>query len=436
MAQQYTHAMPTPCNASDFQSLSRLLDQALRLPADSTEGWLACLPPAARHLAPRLRVLLQLHHSGACAGFMANSPRLNDTAPQAGVQAGHRAGPYKLLRPIGRGGMCTVWLAEHTGRRGRPRFAVKLPHQAPDANLARRMARERDITAQMAHPNVTRLRDAGTDADGRPYLVLDRVDGKPLDQWCQQQQIDIDGRLRLGVQLARALAHVHSRGVVHRDLKPANVLVSAGGQVHLLDFGIACQCPAAAPPEGASASELSLTPAYASPEQRRGDATTFSSDMFSLGIVMFELLTGQLPEGLPGPQAPQGPHERPVRSGLRHPVWGLLAPACAPVRPRAAPLAGRMASDAPSAARLQGPIDALLRKAMARRPERRHASALAFADALQACLNSNAAMGAPARRQPVAAPVMPEVAAPVPSAFKPTARPQRAACPDVVCVAV
>lgn len=383
--------MPTPCSAADFQTLSRLLDQALRLPAHRTDAWLASLPAAAQHLVPKLRGLLQLHRSDACAGFLANSPRLAEPAPQASLLPGHRAGPYRLLRPIGRGGMCSVWLAEHTGLQGRPRFAVKLPHREPDADTIRRMARERDITALMAHPQVARLRDAGTDGDGRPYLVLDAVAGRPLDRWCQQHQPGIAGCLRLGVQLALAVAHAHSRGVVHRDLKPANVLVG-GGQVHLLDFGIACHWPVAAVPQGASSAELSLTPAYASPEQRRGEPTSFQSDIFSLGVVMFELLTGHLP-----------------------------APISPPARALAAPLASSMAPDAASAARLKGPIDALLRKAMATRPERRHASAQALAQALQACLDGGLATAATAPQQ--------AAAKPTPSMGQPKARSRRVACP-------
>lgn len=417
--------MPTPCSAADLHTLSRLLGQALRLPAHRTEAWLGGLPATAQNLVPKLRGLLQMHRADACAGFLSNSPRLAEPAPQMSLQPGHRAGPYRLLRPIGRGGMCSVWLAEHTRLCGKPRFAVKLPHRETDADTARRMARERDITALMAHPHVARLRDAGSDTEGRPYLVLDLVGGRPLDQWCQQHQPDIEGRLRLGVQLALAVAHVHSRGVVHRDLKPANVLVDAGGQVHLLDFGIACLWPAQATPAGSAGTELSLTPAYASPEQCRGEPTTFRSDIYSLGIVMFELLTGRL--SCPAARPPVL-SSRPGHPAVHRPGRNVLAPAIPPMTARAAPKASSMATDAASAARLQCPIDALLRKAMASRPDRRHASALALARALQACLDGMAAWNEPAHPRPAAMPA--------PSLYQPDARPPRAACPVGACGAV
>nr|AEQ20339.1 serine/threonine protein kinase [uncultured bacterium EC5] len=350
-----------------------MLDQALRLPASQVDAWLVALPDVTRHLAPRLRSLLQQHRTGACAGFMASSPRLNDDRTASSVKPGHRAGPYRLLREIGRGGMCSVWLAERAERSGRSRspcparqVAIKLPHRALDADTTRRMAHERDITALMDRPQVARLRGAGLDAEKRPYLVLDHVQGLPLDQWCARRQPSLQARLRLAVQLARALAYVHGLGVVHRDLKPANVLVGPRGQVHLLDFGIACRLPPAQQAEDTACTELSFTPAYASPEQRRGEPTTGASDVYSLAVLVFELLTGRLPHA---PQAVVG-------------GWltrtGTASRECAP------PLASSRAADAGTAAHLRGAIDAVLCQALAPRPAQRPASAAAVADVLQA----------------------------------------------------
>ena len=404
-------------STADLRALSQLLDQALQLPASRIEPWLAALPDAARHLAPRLRGVMHQHRTGACAQFLASSPRLNGAPTESPVQAGHRAGPYTLLREIGRGGMCSVWLAERAdvveasetadgaeaaaAAEGRcrparqPRLvAIKLPHRALDADTTRRMARERDITALMHHPQVARLRAAGVDADQRPYLVLNPVHGLPLDQWCKpdptrrptRPQARLQTRLRLAVQLARALAYVHSRGVVHRDLKPANVTVSSRGRVHLLDFGIARRLPGAQQPDDASGNELSFTPAYASPEQRRGEPTTTASDVYSLGVLLFELFTGHLPHG---PLTPVMPAEPMAVDRPRYPARGwLLGPGLLD-RGATPPLASQCAPDAATAARLRGAIDALLYQALALSPDQRPVSAAAMADLLEAALQAS-----------------------------------------------
>jgi serine/threonine-protein kinase len=427
----------TPTSTADLRALSQLLDQAMQLPASGVDAWLAALPDAVRHLAPRLCSLLQQHRTGACGGFMASSPRLNDDSTASNVQPGHRAGPYRLLREIGRGGMCSVWLAERTGPGRARQVAIKLPNRALGADTTCRMARERDITALMNHPRVARLRDAGLDGDERPYLVLDRVQGLPLDQWREHRQPSLRARLRLAVQLARALAYVHGLGVVHRDLKPANVMVSARGHVHLLDFGIACGLPPAQQATAEPSTELSFTPAYASPEQRRGEPTTVASDVYSLGVLVFELLTGQLP------------HE-PQATGR-----GWLTPISSATRESTPPLSSSHAVDAATAAHLRGAIDAVLFQALAPLPARRPASAAAMAGALRVCLRSIASRRDSAcppesasphpdtsARLGAGGPAPAKCAAPAPRSsshgprWSRTVRPVRATCPAAACGAV
>jgi serine/threonine-protein kinase len=366
-------------NAADLRILSRLLDQALELEWPRLEHWLAGLPAAIRHLVPPLRKLLRAHHASGCADFLTDGPRLDAASPDRLAQAGDMAGPYRLLKEVGRGGMCSVWLAERAGTAPGRRFALKMPRRPVDQNLALRLANERDISALMDHPNVCHLRDAGSDAAGRPYLVLDYVSGPTLDTWCGSRQCSVAGRLRLFLQVARAVAYVHGLGVVHRDLKPANVLVDQDRQVHLIDFGIARRLHSPRPVGSPRAVEHSMTPGYASPEQRRGEATCCRSDVYSLGVLLFELLTGRLP------------HAR--RPGL------LPEDAWAP--DAAAPRASRFAKDASSARALRGPIDAMLRKALAPRPEQRHASASALADDAARCLDGVAAGGAPPQEKTV-----------------------------------
>jgi eukaryotic-like serine/threonine-protein kinase len=358
--------MPTFTNAADLKLLGCLLDQALKLAPDLTTQWLTHLPAHAQHLAPRLQRLLTDHHAGASAGLFASQPRLNDAQLDATAQPGDMAGPYRLLRELGRGGMCTVWLAERADLGTAQKFAVKLPRRLHSAGVAQRMAAEGEITALMDHPHVARLRDVGQTSDGRPYLVLDPICGQTLDNWCEQKELGVDDRLRLFLQVVRAVAYVHSRGVVHRDLKPANVLVNDDGQVHVLDFGIACQLSTEGRSEPTAIAERSLTPAYASPEQLRGAGNSFASDIYSLGVMLFELLTGQLPH-------------------VRKP--SLLSAADALDCVGAAPLASSQVKDASTASRLRGPVDALLRKAMSPQPEQRHSSALALAEAIEQLLS-------------------------------------------------
>src|ERR1043165_5617837 len=158
------------------------------------------------------------------------------------------------------------------------------------------MARERDIGALLEHPNIARLYDAGVDARGRPYLALEYIDGRPLDAWCAAQALGVPERLRLFLQVARAVSYAHGRLVVHWDLKPSNVLVTADGQAHLLDFGIAKLLDDTSPSGNLTQEQgRVLTPHYASPEQIRGETITVASDVYSLGVLLYELLSGTLP---------------------------------------------------------------------------------------------------------------------------------------------
>ena len=361
-------------NPADIATLSRLLDEALALAPNTREAWLSALPPEHQRHAPALRGML------ADAEDLEASPRLQTlpTLPsdEAVARAGDSIGPYRLRHEIGRGGMGSVWLAERADGAFKRQLALKLPRLAWGAGLAERMARERDIGALLEHPAIARLYDAGVDGRGRPYLALEYIDGQPIDAWCEAQALSVRDRLRLFVQVARAVAYAHGRLVVHRDLKPSNVLVTPDGQAHLLDFGIAKLLTDASVPETGLTQQQGrvLTPHYASPEQVAGDAITVPSDVYSLGVLLYELLTSTLPIA-------------PMRSTL-----GAVEDA---ILQGDAPPASSRVKDKARARALRGEVDAILGKAMQREPARRYATADAMAQDIERHLNGETVMARP-----------------------------------------
>ena len=362
-------------NVADLSTLSRLLDEALELEPTQAEAWLAALPEAHRHLLPKLREMLAEHRSPARAHFMSGGPKLARGAVDETVALPEDlVGPYRLIREIGRGGMGAVWLAERADGSLKRHVALKLPRVAWGAGLAERMARERDIGALLEHPNIARLYDAGVDASGRPYLALEYIDGQPLDDWCEAKALGVPERLRLFLQVARAVAHAHGRLVVHRDLKPSNVLVTADGQAHLLDFGIAKLLHEAAPGDSRLTQEQGrvLTPRYASPEQILGETITVASDVYSLGVLLFELLTGRVPFHATSPAA----LEASVLDGEP-------------------PLASSAVQHKAIARALRGEIDAILGKALKRAPALRYVSVDALAQDIERHLHGERVLAQP-----------------------------------------
>ncbi|HEX7153930.1 MAG TPA: serine/threonine-protein kinase [Thermoanaerobaculia bacterium] len=257
--------------------------------------------------------------------------------------AGTTIGPYRLVRPLGEGGMGTVFLAVRDDEQFDQRVAIKLIRGGAAADsIVRRFRQERQILAALEHPNIARLIDGGTTADGLPYLVMEYVDGTPIDRYCKEQSLSVSDRLRLFLTLCDAVQYAHRNLVIHRDLKPANVLITRDGSPKLLDFGIAKLTSTAT--ADATVTRM-MTPDYASPEQLRGLPVSTSSDVYSLGVLLYELLTGS----------------RPFDSGTR-------TPDAEPVRP-----ATRMPA-------LRGDIDNMLMMAMHPEPARRYGSVQELAD--------------------------------------------------------
>lgn len=339
---------------------SRLTEDAMALQPADRPAWLADLAPHLAPLRDALTTFLRELDAVQTGGYLETPAALSTgSAPGNGARlAGQRIGPYTLLRQLGAGGMGEVWLAQRADGAYQREVALKLPHAHLLAGSVReRFLRERDILARLAHPHIARFYDAGLDDSGQPYIALEAVHGQPITHWAREHTLGLAARLDLFAQVTDAVAHAHSRLVAHRDLKPANVLVSAQG-VRLLDFGIA-KLLADGTPDGTAltrADALLATPAYAAPEQTAGGTVTVATDVYALGVLLFELLTGTTP------------HAVLRSSGLA--AGDLLASSCA------MPALAAEAGSTPKAwrQRLRGDLDAILAKALATAPDARYAS--------------------------------------------------------------
>ncbi|HEY0404576.1 MAG TPA: serine/threonine-protein kinase, partial [Pyrinomonadaceae bacterium] len=224
-------------------------------------------------------------------------PTLTNDEPDPII--GERVGAYRIEREIGRGGMGTVYKAVRADGEFRQRVAIKLVKRGMDTDfILKRFRNERQILAALEHPNIGHLLGGGTTSDDRPYFVMEYIEGQPLYQYCDTHRLSIRERLRLFGLICDAVHYAHRKLVVHRDLKPSNILVTSGGSPRLLDFGIAKLLDpdliSEATPQTATALRM-MTMEYASPEQVQGEGVTFLSDVYSLGVVLFELLTGHRP---------------------------------------------------------------------------------------------------------------------------------------------
>lgn len=268
---------------------------------------------------------------------------------------------YRVLEEIGHGGMGSVYQAERSGEDFSQRVAIKLVRGFATAPVLERFRRERALLASLQHPNIARLYDGGSTAQGQPYLVMELVEGETLDRWCQRTRPDLGTRLRLLRTLCMAIQHAHQNLVLHRDLKPANVMVRTDGEPVLLDFGVGKLLHSDsvdAPDEPRPTTQfIGLTPAYASPEQLRGEASTTLSDVYGLGLILFELLCGEPLRA----NAKTTTRRQPSRVAARGADW--------------------LARDARL---LRGELDTIVARALHEEPARRYPSAAALAEDLQA----------------------------------------------------
>jgi serine/threonine-protein kinase len=286
---------PTPTPPPDWDRLAELHERAREAPPAERRALVAALAASEPELAGELEAMLE---ATPTAARLELEDRFGSGEIAASLSPGDRVGPWRALRFLARGGMGEVYLAERADGVVEQRAAVKLLRPGiATADLLERFRLERTLLARLEHPAVAPLLDAGTTADGRPYLALRYVEGRPITRYCTETGASTVRRAGLFVELCRAVQFAHSNLVVHRDLKPSNILVSDDGRVHLLDFGIAKLLgPRDDATEPTRARELApMTPQRAAPEQRRGEPVTTATDVWALGVLLHELATGSLP---------------------------------------------------------------------------------------------------------------------------------------------
>jgi len=400
-------------SASEFSRLSALLDESIEMTPGERHAWLAALESGEPRLGTVLREIFALQSGdqgrfletrdfvarhGVDPGLIGKEcgsnrvlERLADGSgqekPASGLVPGERVGPYELERLLGSGGMAEVWLAKRADGAFKREVALKLPMVSRlRKQLEERFIHEREILASLEHPHIARLYDGGVDAQGLPYLAMEYVPGEALTTWCDAKRVGVAERLRLLHRVLGAVQYAHERRVIHRDLKPSNILVSEAGEVRLLDFGVAKLLEES---EGAQLTRLygrALTPDYASPEQVRGDPIDARSDIYSLGVVLYELLTGKRPYEL--------------NTGVS---GGSLEQALATVEVRkpSTQLGERAGLDRGTtqerlAQALRGDLDVITLKALAKEPGERYESAAAMAEDIERYLQHRPIRARPA----------------------------------------
>ena len=378
-----------PLSADRWRALSPYLDEALDMRVDQRPDWLATIAAADPVLAADLEMLFAEQQAIHQSGFLEDSLQIGPYPAPPRSLVGQVLGAYELVSLIGQGGMGSVWLAERCDGRFAGRAAIKLLNVAVmGATGEERFRREGSILARVRHPHIAHLIDAGVSPAGQPYLVLEYVDGQSIDRYCDDRALGTEARLRLFLDVLAAVAHAHANLVVHRDIKPGNVLVSRDGEVKLLDFGIAKLLerePSVEGTEGQAttltqAGASALTPAYAAPEQLAGGSVTTATDVYALGVLLYELLTGRHPAGaaVGSPamlmqaivdEEPRRPSEVVVPQEDTEEVLTRHA-----VRRGTTPARLRRT--------LRGDLDTIIAKALKKNPAERYASVTAFADDL------------------------------------------------------
>jgi serine/threonine-protein kinase len=363
-------------NENRWAYLDALFDEALALPPESRGTFLdqrcAGDPASRTELDDLLRLATEpsslLQPGTVAPEFLRAALARVEPAASGSLAATEKVGVWRVLHEIGRGGMGTVYLAERDDGEFQQKGALKLVHAslAPE-EISQRLRRERRILASLTHANIARLLDGGQTGDGRPYLVTEYVDGRRIDRYCDEERLGIEQRLNLFRHVCAGLQHAHRNLVVHRDIKPSNIIVTGDGEVKLLDFGIARLLAAADRLDDPMTQPLMriLTPEYASPEQVRGEPVAIASDVYQLGLLLYELLTGHKAQAVTG--AAPGEMEQAICTAQ-------------PARPSSRVVNDQRAAHARGVTpatlvrRLSGDLDTIVLYALRKEPDRRYAS--------------------------------------------------------------
>ncbi len=367
-----------------LRTLNRLVDEALALDPSARTTWLDQLTTEYEAFKPRLKLMLEAVAADDFDEFLRTLPELEIDADDAvealpAFEPGALVGAYRLVRQIARGGQGVVWLAERADGLLERAVAIKLPGGVMHRRgLAERLAREREILGRLEHPNIARLYDAGVTPNGEPFLAMEFVDGRPIDTFVAEDGLDTRAVVRLVLQVASAVAFAHAALVIHRDLKPTNVLVDREGRARLLDFGIAALMDEGGDERDGLTEDggRALTLAYASPEQIERRPLGVATDVYSLGVLTFELVAGRRPYDLPRETA------------------GALEEAILHAEPA---LASRVAASVERRRALAGDLDTILRKALRKPAADRYESVAAFAEDLRRWLDGRPVLAQPDR---------------------------------------
>jgi serine/threonine-protein kinase len=364
-----------------WQQISPYLDQALAMSEQERAEWLDSISTWSPEFGALLQSFLDKHRILSEGEFFEQHQL---SLPEPPGLAGQRVGAYTLLSEIGHGGMGSVWLAERNDGRFQRQVAIKFLRIAfVGRSSEERFKREGSILGQLSHRHIAELFDGGISASGQPYLVLEYIEGEHIDRYCDKRHLSIQARVQLFLEVLEAVEHAHNNLVVHRDIKPSNVLVGKDGRVKLLDFGIAKllegEDQIGSQPTLLTAGSQPMTPEYAAPEQLRGGAITTGTDVYSLGVLLFVLLTGQHPAGA-------GPHsyadlvkfavdlEPPLPSEIASTQQKRLAAANATLRGTTTDKLQRI---------LRGDLDTIITRALKKNPQERYTSVSALADDLR-----------------------------------------------------
>lgn len=344
-----------------FRTLSSLFDEVVDLEPEAREARIAERCGNDGAMEEELRALLHADDLAGSKTFVGGVVATEAVVLTAGESHGRQLGPWRIVRPLGEGGMGTVYLAERADGEYEARAAIKLVRGGlTSPALTERFRAERQILAGLSHPGIAQMLDGGSTDDGTPYIVMELIEGQPVTEWCDAHDLDVEGRLRLFLEICEAVAYAHANLVAHRDLKPSNILVGVDARPKLLDFGIAkLMQDLGDASDGVTQGYTVLTPAYSSPEQVAGERAGVSTDIYSLGVLLYRLLTDRLP----------------IETRGLTPIQLIST-----VTQEVPPVASSVIDDPLTRRRVHGDLDAILSRALRKEPEQRYASVDALAD--------------------------------------------------------